>query len=409
MYSKIIICKDKTMKVALATSDGAFVAKHFGNTPFFLVAEVDSQGWRIIEKRENIPACDHTEHNHERFAKSANVIRDCGAVICAKIGGFAQNELSAMGIQALEKTGFYDEALNGYVKYLARNVKIKPKNIHPCFNDEARGKKGRIHLPVSAKCNIKCRFCERNINANELCPGVSQGILDPERAVDTVDRALILCPEISVIGVAGPGDALADDAALVTFRQVREKFPQLLLCLSTNGLGLAGKAQTLYDAGVRHLTVTVNAVDPSIGEKIVSLIKYEGKTYTGMEAAQILLERQLAGIKEACALDIEVKVNTVLIPGINDEHIGEIARVVSALGAKYINIMPLIPRGEFSQTPPPGCNALEKAREQAQRYMPVFRHCAHCRADACGVPGISEFAGELYKDTEVFRCGNICN
>jgi len=117
------------MKVALATSDGAFVAKHFGNTPLFLIAEVDAEGWRVVEKRENAPACDRTEHNHERFTKSVDVIRDCGAVICAQIGGFAQNVLSEMGIQALEKTGFCNEILDEYVKYLARNaknIKVKP-------------------------------------------------------------------------------------------------------------------------------------------------------------------------------------------------------------------------------------------------------------------------------------------
>jgi len=115
-----------------------------------------------------------------------------------------------------------------------------------------------------------------------------------------------------------------------------------------------------------------------------------------------------AGLKEAGTTDIEIKANTVLVPGVNDKHIGEIACAVSALGAKHINVMPLIPNGEFSQTPPPGCIEVEKAREQAGQYMSVFRHCAHCRADACGVPGISEFANELYKDAEVFRCANVC-
>jgi nitrogen fixation protein NifB len=111
------------MKVALATSDGAFVSKHFGDTPYFLVAEVDSQGWRIIEKRENVPVCDHAERNHDRFDKSAAVISDCGAVICARIGNFVQGGLRELGIQPLEKAGFCDEILDGYVKYLGKQKK----------------------------------------------------------------------------------------------------------------------------------------------------------------------------------------------------------------------------------------------------------------------------------------------
>ena len=280
--------------------------------------------------------------------------------------------------------------------------------MHPCFDNAAHGKYGRIHLPVSATCNIKCRFCERDINANELCPGVTRGILKPEQAADTVARALKLCPEIKVVGIAGPGDALADDTALAVFRLVQQKFPQLSLCLSTNGLGLKGKAQALFDLGVRHLTVTVNAVDPAIGEKIVSHVDFEGKRHEGTEAARILLERQLAGIKEAAELGIDIKINTVLIPGINDNHIEDIARTIAQLGAKRHNIIPLIPRGELSEVNRPDCAAKKKARQDSEKHITVFRDCTHCRADACGVPGKSEFSQDLYKDIEGFRCGNRC-
>jgi nitrogen fixation protein NifB len=406
------------VKIALASGDGAFVAKHFGNTPQFIIAEVDADGWRIVEKRKNDPACDHSqlgalEHSHERFTKSATLISDCDAVICAQIGGFASKGLARMGIQGLEKVGFCDDILNSYVKYLARTsgkLRYSPKtdNNHPCFDDAAHGQYGRIHLPVSAKCNIKCRFCKRDINSDELRPGVSRGILKPQDAAETVSRALELCPQIKVIGIAGPGDPLADDAALAALQLLREKFPDLSLCISTNGLGLAGRTNALYYAGVRHVTVTVNAVDPAIGEKIVSHVEYENKTYTGKEAAEILLKRQLTGIREAAALGMEIKINTVLIPGVNDDHVGEIAKVVSELGVKLHNTIPLIPKGEFSQTPSPTCEQLNGARKQAEQYLSVFRKCTHCRADACGVPGISDFSKELYEEKTSFRCNNTC-
>ena len=57
-----------------------------------------------------------------------------------------------------------------------------------------------------------------------------------------------------------------------------------------------------------------------------------------MEAAKIQIENQLEGIKAAVDAGIVVKVNTVLIPGINDKHVVEIARKINELGA-YIMIM----------------------------------------------------------------------
>jgi len=282
------------------------------------------------------------------------------------------------------------------------------KNDHPCFDHAAHGRYGRIHLPVSALCNIRCRFCERNINTDEMRPGASARILTPEQAVDTLAEALELCPELTVAGIAGPGDALADDSAVETFRLVDKKFPRLSKCLSTNGLGLPDKIQELSGLGLKHVTVTVNAVDPKIGEKIISHIVCNGETITGEKAAEILLSRQLEGIRRAVGFGMELKVNTVLIPGVNSDKIGEIAETISGLGVTYHNIMPLIPRGEFADVPAPNCAMLEKARREAEAVLPVFRNCAHCRADACGIPGISDISRTLYEKTGDFRCNNIC-
>ena len=291
---------------------------------------------------------------------------------------------------------------------IARNKPPKGKNNHPCFDHTAHRKYGRIHLPVSARCNIKCRFCERGINSDEMCPGVTAQILTPEQAVDTLATALELCPEITVAGIAGPGDALADDSAVETFRLVDKYFPHLSKCLSTNGLGLPDKVQELSGLGLKHVTVTVNAADSKTGEKIISHITFNGETITGEKAAEILLSRQLEGIRRAVGFGMEIKVNTVLIPGVNSDKIGEIAKTISALGIKYHNIMPLIPRGEFAGAAAPGCAMLEAARREAEAFIPVFRNCAHSRADACGIPGVNDISGELYEKTGDFRCNNIC-
>jgi nitrogen fixation protein NifB len=89
-------------------------------------------------------------------------------------------------------------------------------------------------------------------------------------------------------------------------------------------------------------------------------------------------------------------VNTVLIPGINDGHIGDIAKSVGEAGAHIYNIIPLIPQHEMSGIEPPDCEMLWKAKADASKYVDVFHHCKHCRADACGIPGISDFSRELY-------------
>ncbi|MDR1510464.1 MAG: radical SAM protein [Synergistaceae bacterium] len=286
------------------------------------------------------------------------------------------------------------------------NRALKVSQIHPCFASGAHNKYGRLHLPVSASCNIQCRFCSRVFNRDEERPGVTSGILCPEDAIRTVDRALELCPRITVVGIAGPGDALASDAALEVFRAVHAAYPGLIMCLSTNGLMLPDRAEELANAGVKTVTVTVNAVDPAILEKIVSFIVLRGRRVTGREMGKILISRQLEGIRRASALGMTVKVNTVLIPWINDLHIEDIAKEAGEAGADIYNIIPLIPQHEMAHIAPPDCGMLGRARASAEKYVDVFYHCRHCRADACGIPGKNDFSWELYGETmETFSHG----
>jgi nitrogen fixation protein NifB len=273
---------------------------------------------------------------------------------------------------------------------------VKLSQLHPCLSGDANSKFGRLHLPVSPACNIQCRFCNRTFNKTENRPGVTGTVLKPEETLEIVEKALKLCPEITVVGIAGPGDTLATDDAVKTFRIVNEKYPELIKCLSTNGLLLPKKAQELYDAGVRSVTVTVNAVDPTIQSKITSQVVYEGVVYTGEDGATILIREQLKGIRLMSSLGAIVKINTVLIPGVNDGHIEEIAKTVKEAGASIYNIIPLIPQYEFKDSKAPSCDELNTAREQAEKHLPVFRHCQHCRADACGIPGKNNFSSKLY-------------
>ncbi|MDR2492604.1 MAG: radical SAM protein [Coriobacteriales bacterium] len=268
---------------------------------------------------------------------------------------------------------------------------------HPCFASGKPNNKGRIHLPVSPACNIACRFCERSLNGTEQRPGVCAGLLTPREAVELVAEALELWPELSVVGIAGPGDTLATPAALDTFALVKERFPQLLRCMSTNGLLLPDKIDRVVEVGVDTLTVTVNAVDPGRLALINDQVFYQGQRLTGEKGASLLIHKQLAGIAAAVRCGITVKVNTVLVPGVNSEHVGEIARAVAEAGAGLYNLIPLIPHAQMAHFPAPSCAQTDRARAEAERHITVFRHCQHCRADAIGIPGGRDISKQLYQ------------
>ena len=277
-----------------------------------------------------------------------------------------------------------------------RNTYKDLQNSHPCFGGQ-KNNAGRIHLPVSPGCNIACRFCDRTINDVEERPGVTSKVLEPVECVDILQKALDICPDIKVAGIAGPGDTLATDKALDTFKIIKEKFPDLIKCMSTNGLLLDERADDIIDVGIDSLTVTVNAVDPEIEAKLNDYIIYHGQKIEGVEGAKILIENQLKGIKKISAAGTTIKVNTVLVPEINGEHIEDISRTVKEAGASIYNIIPLIPQHELKDYKAPVCAEIDAARVKASKYIDVFRHCQHCRADAVGVPGKSEYGDQIYQ------------
>ncbi|MCQ4936405.1 radical SAM protein [Anaerotignum propionicum] len=267
---------------------------------------------------------------------------------------------------------------------------------HPCFAKEKKGETGRIHLPISPGCNIECKFCDRQINDFEKRPGVTSKVISPEEAIDVIRRSLALCQVITVAGIAGPGDTLATPYALETFRLIKKEFPELIKCMSTNGLLLVEKADEIIEVGIDSLTVTVNAVNPEIEALLNGGITYHGKHYLGVKGAEILIKNQLEGIKKVSSAGITVKVNTVLVPSINENHIEEIARTVHEAGASIYNIIPLIPQHELADCSAPTCAQIDSTRQLAEKHIDVFRHCQRCRADAIGVPGGEDFGEKIY-------------
>lgn len=267
---------------------------------------------------------------------------------------------------------------------------------HPCFSTGAKSNKGRVHLPVSPGCNINCGYCKRTLSDDGNRPGVASKIISPQQALEAVRKAVELCPDITVAGVAGPGDALATPYALETFKLIKAEFPDMIKCMSTNGLLLPDYADKIIETGIDSLTVTVNAVDKKILSEICESITYHGKRYVDTEAAEILIRNQLEGIEKVAAAGVTVKVNTVLIPEINAAHIAKTAKTVSEAGAKIYNIIPLIPQHNLSWCSKPGCALIKEARAEAERYIKVFRHCQKCRADAAGIPGGEDITELLY-------------
>jgi nitrogen fixation protein NifB len=265
---------------------------------------------------------------------------------------------------------------------------------HPCYSKDAH-QYARMHLPVAPACNIQCNYCNRKYDcSNESRPGVVSRLVDPPQALKQYLAIKKRAPNLTVMGIAGPGDALANPSATFeTMAKIKAADPSVQLCISTNGLMLEPYVDRLVQLGVDHLTITINCIDPDVGANIYPWVYYNHKRLRGVDGAQTLITQQLRGLEAAAKAGMMVKVNTVLIPGINDHHIQAVSEAVKARGALLHNIMPLISdpaHGTFfglTGQRGPSDEEIKLARDASGGHMPQMTHCQQCRADAVGTLG----------------------
>jgi len=306
-----------------------------------------------------------------------------------KVLGQSESEISGGGCSAGGCGSNNDQ-----MSHLPEAIRQKVFN-HPCYSEEAHHHFARMHVAVAPACNIQCHYCNRKYDcSNESRPGVVSEVLDPDQAVKKVMAVAAEIPQMTVLGIAGPGDPLANpERTFSTFRQLSEKAPDIKLCVSTNGLSLPQHVDELCRHNIDHVTMTINCMDPDIGAKIYPWVFWNNRRIKGRKGAKILIEQQQKGLEMLVERGVLVKVNSVLIPGVNDEHLKEVSRVVKARGAFLHNVMPLIAEAEHGTfygimgQRGPTSDELMQLQDACAGDMNMMRHCRQCRADAVGLLG----------------------
>lgn len=92
----------KTVRIALASSDGKVINQHFGHATTFHVFDIVDNTARFVESRDVNQCCNGGSHKISAFEKVANTLSDCKAIIVAKIGEGASSFLEGKGFEVFE-------------------------------------------------------------------------------------------------------------------------------------------------------------------------------------------------------------------------------------------------------------------------------------------------------------------
>lgn len=242
---------------------------------------------------------------------------------------------------------------------------------HPCFGLASRKKVGRIHLPVASRANTRIRFVSAKKSAAAIMPA---------DALNMLTRTIEAGNPVNIVGITGPGDPLASpEYTLETLRLVREKYPDMDLCLTTVGLGAAEHVDALAEIGISHVTVLVDAVAPEVAERLYAWVRPSTRTMVLAEGVKVLLNEQVKTVTALKKAGIPVKINTTVYPGYNAGHVEEIAAAMATLGADILAVVPFHPDPEVDESPDaPGMELMATVRDRAARHidlMPAWSQC----------------------------------
>jgi nitrogen fixation protein NifB len=212
-------------------------------------------------------------------------------------------------------------------------------------------------------------------------------LMTPSIAIEKVIEEKRKRPNLHIAAVSGPGEPLANKQTFEAFNGIRALDNNIEFCLSTNGVLLEQSVKQLKDLCVKVITVSIHTVNARTAMKIYEWAIHMKKKLHGINMARFIINQQLTGIKKALDNGIKVKVNSILIPGINDLELENLAKSLSELGVEIQNIIPLVPYDNMSHIRAPHPKDIESARKIASRYIPQFKHCAQCRSDVVGIPG----------------------
>lgn len=108
-------------RVAIASTDGKCINEHFGRAGEFLIVDIyPDSSWQFVEKRAVTPLCSSGEHTEEGLHLSVRALRDCRAVLVARIGFAAKRWLELNGISVFEQADYIDTSLALLAKYLIK-------------------------------------------------------------------------------------------------------------------------------------------------------------------------------------------------------------------------------------------------------------------------------------------------
>lgn len=190
-----------------------------------------------------------------------------------------------------------------------------------------------LRISLTDRCNFRCVYCMPHDGMQWL----------PRDEILSYEELLRMARILIDLGVVTVrltgGEPLMRQNIEVLIRGLVALKPDLDLSMTTNGYFLKERAQSLRDAGLKRINVSLDTFRP---ERFERMVRRDGK----------IIARVLAGLEEARRVGLHpVKINMVVMRGHNDDEVVDFAHMAREEGiqVRYIEFMPLDGDGAWTR------------------------------------------------------------
>ncbi len=261
------------------------------------------------------------------------------------------------------------------------SVRFGCDNPYVLFDTQQRPLRN-LRLSVTDRCNLRCSYC---MPEPEYVWLPREDLLHFEEIETLVDVFVAL--GVDKVRLTGGEPLLRRNLptlvrGLANRREIRD------LAMTTNGVLLAPQAAALHEAGLHRLTVSLDTLRP---DRFKALTRFDE------------LDRVLEGIATAAPLFPGLKLDTVVINGVNDDELAELIEFGRGHGAEVRFIEYMDVGGATHWSMPRVLSRQEMLRRLGERYgtITAVEEASSAPADRYRLPDGTVF-GIISSTTEPF-------
>ncbi|WP_422661880.1 GTP 3',8-cyclase MoaA [Pannus brasiliensis] len=183
-----------------------------------------------------------------------------------------------------------------------------------------------LRISLIDRCNFRCQYCMPE--DAELDYVLRQDLLTTEEIIALV-REVFIPVGFRNFRLTG-GEPLLHPGVVEIVRSIAALPETRDLSLTTNGYLLDNLAEKLYGAGLRRINISLDSLDPETFDRIVGRRGRWQRTWTGIQKAREV------------GFD-PLKLNVVVIPGVNDAEVEDLAALTLDRDwhVRFIEFMPI--------------------------------------------------------------------